>query len=252
MLGTGTALAVYKFTMRQALAIVLSLTGVSASPRPQLRAIKSSILGRERSLPHLERKLYHMLMGVVCFALYAFVLTKAQALFILFAVGGVWITLDALRLKYPHINSLALSFFGKLMRREELKSMSGNSFYILGLIVSVFFFPKPIVLLAVLYLALGDPTAAIVGSLYGKHKLVGKKSLEGALANLIVCGTASFVFGRAYLHSSLEASLALGIFGGLVSVTAELLPAPIDDNFTIPVFSAVLLSVLSLLGLPLF
>ncbi len=239
--------------MRQALAIVLSLTGVTASQtRPQLRAIKSSILGRERSLPHLERKLYHMMMGILCFSLYAFFITRTQALFLLFVVGGAWVTLDIVRLRNPKVNSAALKLFGNLMRREELKSISGNSFYILGMIVSVVFFPKPVALLSVLYLALGDPSAAIIGSLYGKHKIIGKKSLEGALANFVMCGTASFLFAVNYLHSSFENSLLIGLVGGLVSVTAELLPAPIDDNFTIPVFSAVLLSLLSAFGLPLF
>lgn len=238
--------------MRQALAIVLSLTGVTVQPRPQLRAIKSSILGRERSLPHLERKLYHMVMGIICFSLYAFFITRSQALVLLFGVGGVWVTMDVIRLRNPKVNAAALKLFGNLMRREELKSVSGNSFYILGMLVSVLFFSKPVALLSVLFLALGDPSAAIVGSLYGKHKIIGKKSLEGALANFVMCGTASLLFALHYLNSSFEQSLSIGFIGGLVSVTAELLPAPVDDNFTIPVFSAVLLSVLTAFGLPLF
>ena len=238
--------------MRQALAIVLSLTGVTAHPRPHLRAIKSSILGRERSLPHLERKLYHMIIGIICFSLYAFFITRTEALFLLFGVGGLWVMLDIIRLQNPKVNETTLKLFGNLMRREELKSLSGNSFYILGMIVSVAFFQKPVALLSVLYLALGDPSAAIVGSLYGKHKIIGKKSLEGALANFVMCGMASFLFAYNYLNSSLENSVVIGLVGGLVSVTAELLPAPIDDNFTIPVFSAVLLSLLTTFGLALF
>ncbi len=235
--------------MRETLAMVLSLTGVTAQPRPELRAIKSSILGRERSLPHLERKLYHMMMGLLCFSLYAFVLTQGQAVALLLGVGGVWVGLDLLRLRSPKVNSLAMALFGKLMRREELNGMTANSFYILGMLVSVAFFSKPVVLLSVLFLALGDPIAAIIGSLYGKHKLIGKKSLEGAFANFLLCGAASFLFAMGYLNHAAETALTIGLIGGLVSVTAELIPAPIDDNFTIPVFSAVLLSLIGSLGI---
>ena len=113
------------------------------------------------------------------------------------------------------------------------------------------FFPKPIVLLSVLYLAIGDPIAAVVGSLYGRHKLIGKKSVEGALANWICSSLATLALGSCYFGFSFEKSILLALVGGIISVVAELFPAPIDDNFTIPVLSASLLSFTALF-IPLF
>jgi dolichol kinase len=209
------------------------------------------IQGRERSLPHLERKFYHCVMGLLCFSLYAFVLTRAEALVLLSLIGGALVVGDYARLHNPFMNSLALRIFGRVMRREELESFSGNSYFVLGLLVVAFLFAKPIALLSVLCLAIGDPAAATVGSLYGKHRLIGKKSLEGALANWAGVAFASFIFAATYLGLGFGGSLRVSLIAGSVSMFVELLPFPIDDNFTIPVFSAVLFSAVHSV-LPLF
>lgn len=213
-----------------------------ASPPNQVRSLKWRVLGRDRSLPHFGRKFYHFVMGLFCASLYAFVLDREQALLTLGIVGGAWICLDLIRLRNPRANELTLRIFGKLMRREELKSISGNTFYILGITTIVFFFPKPIVLLSVLYLAIGDPVAAIVGTLWGRNRLIGKKSLEGAVANLLFSALATALVAVFYFHFTPYRTLALAAFGGLISSVVELFPLPIDDNFTIPVLAAILLS----------
>lgn len=205
-------------------------------------SLRWSVLGRDRSFPHLERKFYHFVMGMLCFSLYAFVVDRAEALLLLGAIGGVMIVADYLRLRSRSVNDLALKLFGKIMRREELKSYSANSFYIVGLFVVTLLFPKPIVLLSVLYLAIGDPVAAVIGTLFGKHKLVGKKSLEGALANFACSFLATLLVSATYFHLSGASLWILAGVGALISMVVELIPFPVDDNFTIPVFSAVFLT----------
>jgi len=209
------------------------------------------IQGRERSLPHLQRKFYHCVMGLLCFSLYAFALGREEALLLLGFIGGALVVGDYMRLKNPFVNHLALRIFGRVMRREELESFSGNSFFVLGLLVVTFLFSKPIALLAVLCLAIGDPAAATVGSAFGKHRIIGKKSLEGALANFFGVAFAAFLFAVGYLGHDASGSVRVSLVAGLVSMVAELMPFPIDDNFTIPVMSAVLFSLVHSV-LPLF
>ena len=95
---------------------------------------------------------------------------------------------------------------------------------------------------AILFLVLGDMTAAIIGVSFGgdalgKFKLgrEGKKSLEGSLAMFAVC----FVIG-----STIFAHLALReypvFWGALVATLTELyVPFGINDNLTIPLFSSI-------------
>jgi len=208
----------------------------------QARSMRKEVLSMSRSTPHFGRKFYHFLMGLFCYGLYAFVLTREEALILLGSIGGLLMLADIVRLKYPAFNAIALRLFGKIMRREELRSISGNSFYILGLLVVVFFFSKPVVLLSVLFLAIGDPIAAIVGTRWGRTKITKRKSLEGSVANFLATALASLLFALFYLQFGIPQSLLLALLGGTVSTLVELLPAPIDDNFTIPVGSALLLS----------
>ena len=210
----------------------------SAARLEGIRKLKLSVLGRERSLPHFERKFYHAFNGLVCFSLYAFVLSREQALLALGVIGGAFVALDLMRLKFPGVNLLALKFFGKIMRREELSGITANTFYILGLFLIVLVFPLPVVLLSILYLALGDPVAAVVGSVYGRHKLVGKKSWEGALANFAISAFATLLVGATLFALPAHRAILLALVGGVISVLAELCPFPIDDNFSIPVLSA--------------
>lgn len=235
--------------MKKAFAIAVG--NVASERGQQLRSAKWMILNRDRSLPHFGRKLYHMLMGCVCFVLYAFVLDRTQALWALSVIGGIFVVFDLFRLRVPSVNNFVVTVYGGLMRREELRSVSGNSFYVLGLFVLALAFPKPIALLAILYLAFGDPVAAIAGTLFGKHRIVGKKSLEGAAANFLVCAMVTAILALSYFGLSLDRAALLALVGGCVAVVSELLPLPIDDNFTLPVVSAILLSALSLV-IPLF
>jgi len=230
--------------MKLLLSHVLAVPTSLMKPASAVKSVKLEVLNRHRSLPHLERKFYHFMMGMICFSLYAFFIEKETAILLLALIGGPLVVLDFLRLKNPEMNDVALRLFGKIMRREELRSVSGNSFFVIGLLAIVAFFPKPIVLLSVLYLAIGDPIAAVIGSLYGRHKLIGKKSVEGALANWFCTSLATLAMGVAYFGFSMEKSFLLAVVGGCVSVLAELFPTPIDDNFTIPVASALILSVL--------
>lgn len=221
------------------------LKTLTLSTASEVRALRRNVLLVGRSTPHLGRKFYHFLNGIVCVALYAFVLSREEALILLGSVGGIFMLLDLVRLKSPALNAVTLKYFGKIMRREELKSISGNSFYILGLLVLVYFFPKPIVLLSALYLAVGDPVAAVVGTHWGKVKITQRKTLEGALANWFATSGISFTFGLAYLNLSLSQALMLSVVGGTISTLVELIPSPIDDNFTIPVGSALLITAVS-------
>ena len=231
--------------------IAVPLTTSTATKVAQLRSMKLGVLGRHRSIPHLGRKAYHLVMGLVCFSLYAFLLTREQALLTLATVGGVWVVCDLLRLRFSAVNALALRIFGGLMRREELKGISANTYYIWGMFTVVLFFPKPIVLLSLLYLAVGDPVAAMVGTLYGRHRFIAGKSVEGAAANFLASGVVTALAALFYFHLPVDRSLTLAIVGGVVSAVAELIPLPINDNFTIPVLSAMLLTLVTR-ALPLF
>ena len=97
---------------------------------------------------------------------------------------------------------------------------------------------------SILYLVLGDLSAAIIGVSFGgdvvKHKIgrQGKKSAEGSFAMFLVC----FVTGCVVFNEVHLAEYAVFI-SALVATLVELYePFGLNDNLTIPVFSSLSLT----------
>lgn len=154
--------------------------------------------------------------------------------------------LDLLRPHFPKLNRFSLKIIGPVIRKHEVRQLSGSSYAILGIGFTYFIFPPIIAQLAVLFLAIGDPTASFFGLLFGKIKLLGKKSLEGFLAGIAFCSLAAliyfslneFEFSREW-SQLITYSLSCGIIGGV----AELIPVfGMDDNLSQPLLSSGLLS----------
>ena len=88
---------------------------------------------------------------------------------------------------------------------------------------------------SLLYLALGDASAALVGKRIGKRKIFWEKTLEGSLACFLVC----FIIGLFFFK------LPLALAGALAAAIIELFPWALNDNFWMPIIAAFVLSRIS-------
>lgn len=193
-----------------------------------------------RSDLHLARKAYHFFGVFIIIGLYQ-VLTREQGLVAICTAAGIVILIDFLRLKVPAINKATFAFFGSFLRKEEVKKLSGMSYLLGGALLVVALFPKPVGMLAFLFLAIGDPLSSIVGILYGKDKIIGNKSLQGTLAGFAVCALISGIYFQVS-GLMVDRLILVSLLGGLIGALSELIPVwKMDDNFTIPVLSAILL-----------
>lgn len=95
-----------------------------------------------------------------------------------------------------------------------------------------------IAMASAIVLALGDSMSTLVGKKFGRHKIPYNrdKSLEGAL------GGAVYAFLGIYIYFSiftpLPSPFLLSLAGASVGMLVESMPLKVDDNLTIPVFSA--------------
>ena len=128
-----------------------------------------------------------------------------------------------------------------LLREKEKERLTGSCFLALGCTLTIAIAPPSIAMAAVLFLVLGDLSAAVVGVSFGKETVSlklgreGKKSAEGSIAMFVVC----FLVGcTLFAHVELrEYSVAIG---AIVATLTELIePFGLNDNLTIPVFSAI-------------
>ncbi|GIQ81758.1 hypothetical protein KIPB_002769 [Kipferlia bialata] len=133
---------------------------------------------------------------------------------------------------HPHVNW-----------EKEKDQTSGLTPYFIGSIVSILFFQPPIAVAAIASLCTGDYAAAIIGVGFGKHKLVGSKSLEGSLG----CFVASLMTNALVIvavATDLDPSDVLGLAtaGAFCCTVGELFSSDVwmlDDNFVVPVTGAI-------------
>lgn len=109
-----------------------------------------------------------------------------------------------------------------------------STLFVLSVCILLFFFKRPeIVLGALAALAYGDSAATIIGKHFGRTKLISNRTLEGTFGGIVVSAIAIYL-----IIKNLEVSLIAATLGML----AEYLP--IDDNFSVPLATAVALTLL--------
>lgn len=197
---------------------------------------------------HLARKTFHVATVMIMFLCMMF-LSEQTCWLIYFSVGLPLVLLDLIRQYSRNLNRILLKILGGIVRKTEVHRLTGGSYAILSIGLTYWLFPKPVSLLAVLFLALGDPTASFFGLLYGKTKLIGKKTLAGSVAAMSICALATLIFFKVQSESLTDwnwlSLTALSIVCGLIAASSELIRiGKLDDNFIQPLANAVLLSIL--------
>jgi dolichol kinase len=181
----------------------------------------------------IKRKSFHLLMLVYILAYW--VLPRELVLWGMVAAILVVVAGEVVRLRVPVFNQWILGALGGVHREEETNQFSGLPWTLSGAFFTMLFFPnRNVVLVSFLYLAFGDAVAALVGKRFGKHKLIGEKTIEGSLACLLTC----FLIGLLFLNWQ------VALVGALLATAIEIIPWPLSDNFCMPLISAALLTLL--------
>lgn len=211
----------------------------------------------------LPRKIFHSSIGFCTLYLYTQGTDYKDIPFPLEISFIVIFALDVLRFNWRAFNRLYCQAVGILMREKEVNTYNGVLWYLLGLIFSFTFFSKDIAILTVCLLSWCDTLASSFGRAYGHltPKISKNKSLAGTSAAFITgIGISLLIYGYfipSYTdvnkpgeifwtpESSTLNIWQLSILIGFIGALSEAIPLfNWDDNFTIPVLSAVSLHLL--------
>ncbi len=176
--------------------------------------------------------------GLGLLSLY-FIFGRNNAFIIYGALAAVVLLIEVARLSLPAVNHFFYDHFGSFIRKNEEHSMTGTVPYIIGISLSLYAFATPVAVAAVCFLAFGDVAATTVGERFGRTK-IGKKSLEGTAAFIVIAVSAGLVLHLAGLHLTPWVI----VVGAVVAAGVELLPLPVNDNLMIPVLSGVVMELL--------
>ncbi len=162
---------------------------------------------------------------------------KTDMLIVLGGITFAALCTDLARSRVQWISTFFAQYFDSMLRDHELSGkLTGATWVMIGAVLTIFLFPKPIAITALVFMSLGDTVAGLIGKQFGRIK-IGLKSLEGTLSGLAVC--VLFVWLMPLVP------LQVGVMGAVTAMAVELLPIPIDDNLSIPLSSGTIMFLIS-------
>jgi dolichol kinase len=178
----------------------------------------------------LIRGLFH-LSGCVIPVIYLLA-DKGAALLVTGSAIVVAAFLETLRIK----GCTSLAFIGPFLKEKEMKGPTGCLFYLISCLVTILLFDKRVASASIFVLAISDPLSAIIGSKWGRRSLYGK-SAEG---------TGAFFFSSLLVLACFSFRWPGLILAAGAATAAELLSSKfVDDNLTIPIVTALALTVIA-------
>ncbi len=179
----------------------------------------------------LPRRLFHACSCLI-FPIAALLLPTNIFFSALISVTAVFLLLEIIRLKSSSVNRWFLNSFRILVReKKEERGLTASSYLLIAAVIAFWLLDKGIAVLSFAFLAVGDPIGGAVGERWGKKRLRGK-SLEGSLAFCL----AALTFGI-ILNMVVHITLLILLVGVFSATLVEFLALPPDDNFTIPLLS---------------
>lgn len=229
-------------------ALVLGVAIKNLGPKEMKRLLRDAgvaIHKVAKTAREIERKIFH-LCGLLVPLIYQMLLnygfTQTDCSRICWAITVVGCSSDMMRIHIPFVQrNWPLR---DILREKEQTHLCGGSYFALGCTLAIHFFAPVIAMTSIIFLVLGDMSAALIGRSFGQSVCSmkigpgGKKSVEGSAAMFLVC----FIFGCT-IYSQVHLREYAVFLAALAATLTELYePFSINDNVSIPVLSSLALT----------
>ena len=184
------------------------------------------------------RGLFHLLATVIA-PLASFFLERTLLLICLGALTLIFVTFDLLRCKCARANQWFCFLFYSLLRDYEKARITGASYILIASLLAFLAFPRDIAVLALFFLAVGDPVAAIARRMATRHR---SRVALGAAACFLSC----VIIGVAVYFAGLAVTVPAALVGALVATAVETLHLPVNDNLTMPLLAGLAMFLMQL------
>jgi dolichol kinase len=184
-------------------------------------------------MQELTRKLIHLIFGLGIAGM-VLVLDHTTATAILAA--GLFFGIILIDLILRGYTLPVFSALVKYVDRCEPLPGKGALYFAVSTLACVILFTKPVVLPALISLAVLDSVATIAGIRFGRTRIYNGKSLEGTIAGIVV------TFLVLLLVMPVQGALVVAVIAGIIEMFS-----PVDDNLVIPVSICILLTAVPVL-----
>ena len=193
--------------------------------------------------PPVGRRVFH-LVAATGTTLLSLAIPHHAYMFLIGAGALLALAMEASRFRVDFLNRLFMLMFARILKESEASEISGATWFLIAVFFAFYFYGPGVALPVLLFVAIGDPVAALVGV-----RLPGprfwRKSPGGSVAFVaaalgvwaIVCAAGFGVWSWAV------------VVAAVVSALVELAPLPVDDNLTVPLIGGAAMTLALSLGL---
>ena len=193
--------------------------------------------------PPLGRRVFH-LVAATGTTLLSLVIPEQPYLFLIGSGALFSLAMETSRLRSPRLNRLYMAVFGPILKQSESAEITGATWFLIAAFFTFFFYGPEIALPVLLFVAVGDPAAALVGTHFPGPRFWGK-SPSGIVAFIAAAlGVWAIVCAAGYGQWSWAIVVA-----AVVAAVVEFAPTPIDDNLTVPLIGGAVLTAALAAGL---
>lgn len=191
-------------------------------------------------MQELLRKSLHLLSLVIPISYIFF--DKETMMMVLVPLMILAVISDLATKKNAFLRTIYLKVFGFLLRKHEIKTkkilLNGASWVMIASVLTIYFFPKIIAVIALSIVLISDLVAAIIGRKYGKTRFLGlkKKSWVGTIAFFVSATIIVTIYG--IIFNVPLPFYFIGIIASMVSAFTEAISKKVlrtDDNISIPI-----------------
>lgn len=208
-------------------------------------------------MKELPRRLWHIFGGL---SLPVAGLWAPQDIFLpaLVSITIAALILDIVRLRSPRVNRRFVISFRALLREREVSTLNGSTYFLIAASIVFIFCDKSIAAIALVFVAVGDPVAGMVGERWGKLRVSPEegnfsnfakfprnlrfrgmkgKSWEGSSACFVACLIVGVI-----LAAITHVALWVVVVGAICATVIESLSLLVNDNLSIPLVAAGVMS----------
>ena len=184
-------------------------------------------------MQELTRKLIHLVFGLGIAGMLV-VLDSTTATAIL--AGGLFSGIILVDLILRGYRLPVFSALVKYVDRCDPLPGKGALYFAISALACVILFSKPVVIPALVSLAVLDGVATIAGTRFGRNRIYNGKSLEGTAAAIII------TFLVLLLVMPAPGAFVVAVIAGIIEMFS-----PVDDNLVIPISICILLTAIPVL-----
>ncbi len=189
--------------------------------------------------PEFSRKVLHLTAATTP-VVYMFI-ARETALWLLGLCVAIAVLIEVLRQVSARFAVFFRRTVGFMVRTTEWTRVSGATYVLVGALLSVWLFPKPIAIAVLFIQVISDTAASLMGLRYGRTRFLGK-SVAGS--------SAFFLTALAILWLMWPAAKEIDLLAAAVATVAEALPTlrlgryELNDNLTVPLLTGLALCLL--------